>query len=88
VASTRGGIRTNEPSVGSVGGMTRRDALVLRAAAAWTVWVWGTRIWNIWGDEARSFGFKAVHTGLAAVSVVFAVAIWRVAGRTRVRAGR
>jgi hypothetical protein len=68
--------------------VTRRDALVLRAAAAWTLWVWATRIWNIWGEEAHSFGFKAIHTALAAVSVAFAVAIWRVAGRVRARAGR
>jgi hypothetical protein len=66
--------------------MARRDAVVLRAAAIWTVWVWGTRIWNIWGDPARSVGFKAVHTALALVSVAFAVAIWRVAGRSRAAA--
>lgn len=66
--------------------MTRWEALVVRAAAIWTAWVWATRIGNIWGDEARSFGFKAVHTVLALVSLVFAVAIWRVAGRARARA--
>jgi hypothetical protein len=66
--------------------MSRRDGLILRAAAIWTVWVWGTRIWNIWGDD-HGFGFKAVHTVLAVVSVAFAVAIWRVAGRGR-RAGQ
>lgn len=68
--------------------MTRRDRAVLRAAAIWTVWIWGTRIWNIWGDAAHSFGFKAVHTVLALVSVAFAAAIWRVAGRTRAAARR
>jgi len=62
--------------------MSRRDALILRAAAVWTVWVWGTRIWNIWGDD-RGVGFKVVHTVLAVVSVAFAVAIWRIAGRGR-----
>ena len=67
--------------------MSRRDALILRAAAIWTVYVWGTRIWNIWNDDARDFPFKAVHTGLAAVSVGFAVAIWRVADRQGRRAG-
>jgi hypothetical protein len=64
--------------------MSRRDGLILRAAAIWTVWVWGTRIWNIWNDD-HGFGFKAVHTVLAVVSVAFAVAIWRVAGRGRGR---
>lgn len=67
--------------------MSRRDALILRAAAIWTVWVWGTRIWNIWNDD-HGFGFKAVHTVLAIVSVAFAVAIWRIAGRGRRRDGQ
>jgi hypothetical protein len=65
--------------------MSRRDALILRAAALWTLWVWGTRIWNVVGDDRRSFGFKAVHVALAAVSVLFAVAVWRVASRARRR---
>jgi hypothetical protein len=64
--------------------VNRRDALILRAAAVWTVWIWGTRIWNIWGDD-HGVGFKVVHTVLALVSVAFAVAIWRVAGRNRRR---
>jgi hypothetical protein len=63
--------------------MARRDAWILRAAAIWTVWIWGTRIWNIWGDDERGAGFKVVHTVLAVVSVAFAVAIWRVASRGR-----
>jgi hypothetical protein len=65
--------------------MPARDALILRLAAAWTVWIWGTRIWNILGDEDRSAGFKIVHTVLALVSVAFAVAVWRVASRLRRR---
>jgi hypothetical protein len=67
--------------------MTRRDALVLRGAAGWTVFIWATRIRNILGDDTRSFGFKAVHTVLAVVSVAFAVAIWAVASRNRKRSG-
>ena len=62
--------------------MTRRQALVLRGFAVWTVWVWGTRIWNIWGDD-RSTGFKVVHTVLAVVSVAFAVACWVIVTRVR-----
>ena len=60
--------------------MSRRDAWIIKAAAIWTIYVWGTRIWNIWQDD-RTFAFKAVHTVLAVVSVAFAVAIWRVARR-------
>ncbi len=65
--------------------MSRRDAILLRAAAAWTLFIWVTRIRNILGDETRSTGFKAVHVALAVVSVAFAVAIWRVATRSRQR---
>ena len=62
--------------------MTRGQANLLRVFAVWTIWVWGTRIWNILsGDE--SFGFKAVHTPLAVVSVVLAIAALVVVSRVR-----
>jgi len=57
--------------------------MLLYAFSAWTVWVWGTRIWNIWGDDERSTGFKVVHTTLAVVSVALAVAAWIVVRRVR-----
>lgn len=62
--------------------------MILRTAAAWTVFVWVTRIRNILGDHTpgHGFGFKAVHVVLAIVSVAFAVAIWAVASRNRKRA--
>jgi hypothetical protein len=63
--------------------MSFRDALLLRAFAVWTVWVWGTRIWNVVGDDGRSFGFKAVHVFLALVSVLFAFATWVVVRKNR-----
>jgi predicted branched-subunit amino acid permease len=66
--------------------MSRRDAFILRAAAVWTLWVWGTRIGNVIGDDARSTAFKAVHVVLALVSVAFAVALLRVASRNRRKA--
>ncbi len=66
--------------------MSRIDAIILRTAAVWTVFIWVTRIRNILGDETRSTGFKAVHSVLALVSVAFAVAIWGVASRNRRRA--
>ncbi len=66
--------------------MSRTDALVLRTAAIWTIFIWVTRINNILTDETRSAGFKAVHTLLALVSVAFAVAILGVASRNRRRA--
>ena len=67
-------------------GMSRGQANLIRAFCLWTVWVWGTRIWNIWGDDTRGAGFKAVHTVLAVISVAFAVAVWLVVRRLRTRA--
>ncbi len=54
---------------------SRARANVLLAAATWTVYVWVTRMWNIARDPAHDFGFKAVHSALAIVSVAFAVAL-------------
>ena len=68
--------------------MTRGQANVIRAFSIWTVYVWGTRLWNIWNDDSRDGAFKVVHTALAAVSIAFAVAIWRVASRRGSRQGR
>jgi hypothetical protein len=62
---------------------TRTRANVILAAAAWTLWVWGTRIWNILQDPDHSFGFKAVHAALAIVSVAFAVALGVIGWRMR-----
>ena len=56
--------------------MTRTQRLVLRAFAVWTVYVWGTRIWNTLGDDTRSTSFKVVHLVIAVISVAFAVAAW------------
>jgi hypothetical protein len=66
--------------------MSRRDALILRSAAVWTVFIWVTRIRNILGDETRSTGFKVVHSVLAIVSVAFAESNLGVASRNRRRA--
>ncbi|MBA3653962.1 MAG: hypothetical protein H0W70_07180 [Actinobacteria bacterium] len=65
--------------------MTRTEAIVLRAFAVWTVWVWGTRIGNVIGDESRSTAFKVIHVVLAVVSVAFAVATWVITRRVRAR---
>ena len=65
--------------------MNRREALVLRAFCVWTVYVWGTRIWNVLGDNDRSTGFKVVHALLALLSVGFAVLAWRIVSRVRRR---
>jgi hypothetical protein len=66
---------------------TRLRANVLLAAAAWTIWVWTTRIWNILQDQ-HSFGFKLVHSLLAIVSVGFGAAIAVIGVRMHREAGR
>ena len=67
--------------------MTRRDTLLLRAAAIWTVFVWGVFLRNLlFGDTDRELGFKVVHSVLAVVSLGFAGVIWAVATRSRRRA--
>jgi hypothetical protein len=63
--------------------MSRNQAIVLRAAALWTFYVWITRIWNIVQDSNTSAAFKAVHSILAVVSIGFAVAILVVASKNR-----
>jgi hypothetical protein len=62
--------------------MSRRDAVLLRVFAIWTIWVWSTRIYNIIGDDHR-LGFKIVHSLLAAVSVVLAIVALIVVSRNR-----
>lgn len=65
--------------------MTFRDALVLRVAALWGVFTWAVFVRNILADHTHHFsaGFKAVHVGLAVISVVFAFAVWAVASVNR-----
>jgi hypothetical protein len=63
--------------------MRLSSANLLRAFSIWTVYVWVTRIWNIWRDASRSAGFKAVHTVICVISIAFAVACWAVVRRER-----
>jgi len=63
--------------------LTRNQALLLRAFSGWTIYVWVTRIWNIWRDDERDVPFKAVHSALAVVSVGLAVAALVVVQRNR-----
>jgi hypothetical protein len=65
--------------------VTKRQALLLRVFAIWTIWVWATRIWNIVRDPAHDAGFKAVHSVLALVSILLAIAALVVVHRVRAR---
>ena len=62
---------------------TRTRSTLLLAAAAWTIWVWATRIWNIVNEPAYDAAFKAVHSLLALVSIAFGVALGVVGLRMR-----
>jgi hypothetical protein len=62
---------------------TRTRAWVLLAAAAWTIYVWTTRIWNIVSDPAHDAAFKAVHSVLAVISIAFGIAIGVIGWRMR-----
>ena len=62
--------------------MRRSDTLILRAAAVWTLFVWGVFVRNLLVGAARPAGFVVVHLVLAAVSIGFAVAIWSIASRS------
>ncbi|PZR83265.1 MAG: hypothetical protein DLM65_02350 [Candidatus Aeolococcus gillhamiae] len=52
-------------------------------AAGWTAFVWAVFLRNLFKDHTRTAGFKAVHTVIAVVSLVFAVVIWVIATRSR-----
>lgn len=54
--------------------LTRRQARILLAAAAWTLYVWISRLVIMAGQD-ESTGFKVVHGLLAFVSIGFALAI-------------
>ena len=62
--------------------MQLRNAVFLRAFAIWTIFVWVTRIKNVF-DQDRGFGFVAVHVTLALVSVAFAVGTFALVRRER-----
>jgi hypothetical protein len=62
---------------------SRARSNLLLAAAAWTVYVWVTRMWNIARDTEHDFGFKAVHGVLAIISIAFAIALAVIGFRMR-----
>jgi hypothetical protein len=72
------------------GRATTARANVLLAAAAWTAWVWLTRMWNIARDTTpgHGLGFKLVHAVLAVVSLAFAAALGVIGMRMRREATR
>ena len=67
--------------------MTRRQALLLRVFSLWTIFIWLTLVKNIYKDHTKGHGtaFKTVHYTLAVISLVLAVAAWRVVSSARGR---
>jgi hypothetical protein len=60
--------------------MSRKVGWFLIALCAWTLWIWGTRIWIIAGQD-QTLGFKVVHDVLAAISIVFGLVAGRIGWR-------
>ena len=63
--------------------MNRRQALVVRAFAGWTVFVWIVFIRNVVIGGDGGAGARIVHGLLAVVSIALAVLSWRVVSRVR-----
>ena len=68
----------------TVRGMSRRVKLV-GPLVLWTLFVWSSRIRNIWGDDDLSTGGQVLRTGFAVVFLAFAVVM---AQRLWVRRGQ
>jgi hypothetical protein len=60
--------------MGTVVGMPRREPLVA-VLVGWTLFVWTTRIGNIWRDRSASTGGKVASTALALSFTVLAVVV-------------
>ncbi len=65
--------------------MTTAARWTLRCSAVWSIWVWAVLVRNMLVDHVHSFGFRAVHIGLAIVSFAFAVATLVIASRKESR---
>ncbi len=62
--------------------MKIRSAIFLRAFAVWTIFVWVTRIKNVF-DQGRGAGFVIVHVVLALISIAFAVGTFAIVRKER-----
>jgi hypothetical protein len=62
--------------------MTRRQANLLLAACAWTLYIW-ISFFVIQTRQTTSVGFKVVHGVLALISIAFGLAIGRMGWRAR-----
>ena len=58
--------------------MTKKHVWILRAISVWTFYVWAVLVRNMIVDRANTLEFRAVHIGLAVVSIAFAAITWRI----------
>jgi hypothetical protein len=65
--------------------LPRRDAILLRVFAGWTLFVWGVLIRNMLKDTTHTVGFRVVHIGLAVISISLAAATFAITMRTKAR---
>jgi hypothetical protein len=63
--------------------VTRRQANLLLAACAWTIYVWISFVVIQSRQHNTSVGFKVVHGVLALISIGFGLAIGRLGWRAR-----
>jgi hypothetical protein len=63
--------------------MNRRQALVLRLFAVWTLFVWIVGIKNFVIGGHHSAGFRAIHGALAVISILLAIVAWQVVSQVR-----
>lgn len=65
--------------------MQAKDKWLLRASAAWSVYVWSILIKNMLKDRDHSARFRLVHIGLGVISTSFAVLTWKIASGNDLR---
>ncbi|WP_298209926.1 hypothetical protein [Ferrimicrobium sp.] len=63
--------------------MQGKDRWLLRASAAWSVYVWSVLIKNMVKDREHSLRFRLVHVGLGVISTSFALLTWQIAASNR-----
>ncbi|WP_072791545.1 hypothetical protein [Ferrithrix thermotolerans] len=58
--------------------MDKKYVWILRASSLWVFYTWGVLVKNMIKDKSHSLGFRLVHIALAAISLGFGGAVWKV----------
>ncbi len=59
--------------------MSKTARRILKLSALWSLWVWAVLVRNMVADHTHGLSFRLVHLVLAAISLGFAFATWRIA---------